>query len=47
MKNRSKRFKSSLWTERLVPLLLVILLLALLAVIVISGLALVGALPGA
>jgi hypothetical protein len=38
---RSKRFKPNLVTEKIVPILLVVLLLALLAVFVVIGLSLV------
>jgi hypothetical protein len=47
MKNQSKRFKPSVWTERLVPVLLMALLLALLTVMVITGISLSGIWPGA
>ena len=47
MSKISKRFTPSVWTEKLVPVLLVILLLALLATLVITGLAVLGQMPGA
>jgi len=47
MKDQSKRFKPSVWTERFVPVLLTALLLALLTVMVITGMSLLGAWPGA
>ena len=46
MSNMSKRFKSSGWMEMLIPALLIFLVLALLTVMVISGMSLVGGLPG-
>jgi hypothetical protein len=45
--SRSKRFSPNLVTEKIVPILLIILLLSLLAVLVITGLSLVGMLPSA
>ena len=45
--HRSKRFKPNLMTEKIVPVLLVILLIALLAVFVIIGLSLAGFFPAA
>jgi len=45
--HRSKRFNPNLVTEKLVPILLVLLLLALLAVFVIIGLSLAGVIPSA
>ena len=47
MSKISRRFNPSVWTEKLVPVLLVILGLALLATLVITGLALLGQMPGA
>ncbi|MBI5838942.1 MAG: hypothetical protein HZB19_02460 [Chloroflexi bacterium] len=44
---RSKRFSPSGLTEKLVPVLLVILVLALLGVLVIVGLSLLGITPSA
>lgn len=44
---RSKRFHPSSVTEKLVPILLTVLLLALLAVLVIVALALLGVIPSA
>jgi hypothetical protein len=41
------RFTSSIWLEKLVPVLLTILVLALLITLIIIGLAWVGAIPGA
>lgn len=43
--NRSKRFDPNLMTEKIVPILLVVLLLVLLAVFIIIGLSLVGGIP--
>lgn len=45
--NRSKRFNPNLITEKLVPLLLVILLLIMVAVFVVIGLSLMGVIPPA
>jgi hypothetical protein len=45
--NRSKRFTPNMITERIVPILLVLLILILLAVFVIIGLSLAGAIPAA
>jgi hypothetical protein len=47
MNKPSKQFTPSVWTEKLVPVLLILLVLALLATLVITGLALLGATPGA
>ena len=47
MSKTSKRFTPSAWTEKLVPILLVLLVLALLTTLVITGLALLGVTPGA
>ena len=44
---RSKRFSPSAITEKLIPVLLAILVLALLAVLVIVGLSLLGVTPSA
>jgi len=44
---RSKRFKPNVVTEKIVPILLVILLLILLGVFVVIGLSLVGVFPAA
>lgn len=43
----SRRFRPSAITEKLVPILLVVILLGLLAVLVVTGLALLGFTPGA
>ena len=45
--HRSKRFNPKVVTEKIVPILLVVLLLALLAVFVIIGLSLAGVFPSA
>ena len=45
-KRPSKRFTPSAWSERLVPILLVLLALALLAILVVVGLAVLGVTPG-
>jgi hypothetical protein len=45
--HRSKRFNPNVITEKIVPVLLVILLIALLAVFVIIGLSLAGFFPTA
>ena len=45
--NRSKRFNPNVLTEKIVPILLVLLVLVLLAVFVIIGLSLAGAFPSA
>ena len=47
MRKSSKRFIPNNWTEKIVPVLLVILVLALLAVLVITGLSMLGVMPGA
>jgi hypothetical protein len=44
---RSKRFKPTLVTEKIVPVLLVLLLVILLAVFVVIGLSLAGVFPTA
>ena len=44
---RSKRFDPNVITEKIVPILLVVLVLVLLAVLVVIGLSLVGAIPSA
>jgi hypothetical protein len=43
--HRSKRFNPNVMTEKIVPILLVVLLVILLAVFVIMGLSLVGVIP--
>jgi len=43
---RSRRFKPSAWSERLVPVLLAILLLGLVATLVVVGLSVAGITPG-
>jgi len=43
---RSSRYPGSRLTERLIPVVLVILLLGLLAVLVLTGLSLFGWMPG-
>ena len=45
--HRSKRFNPNVVTEKIVPILLVVLLLALLSVFVIIGLSLAGVIPSA
>ncbi len=45
MKHTSKRFTQTWWTERLVPILLGLLLLALLATVAIVGLSVLGLIP--
>ena len=45
--HRSKRFNPNVITEKIVPILLVILFIALLAVFVIIGLSLAGFFPAA
>jgi hypothetical protein len=45
--SRSKRFKPNLVTEKIVPVLLVLLLVILLAVFVVIGLSLAGVFPAA
>ncbi|MCX6066791.1 MAG: hypothetical protein NT121_13705 [Chloroflexi bacterium] len=44
---RSQRFNPSALTEKLVPVILVVILLGLLAVFVMTGLAMLGITPGA
>jgi hypothetical protein len=44
---RSKRFNPNTFTEKIVPILLVFLLVALVAVFVIIGLSLAGVIPSA
>ena len=46
MNRRSRRFKPSAWSERLVPVLLAILLLGLVATLVVVGLSVAGITPG-
>ena len=46
MKSSSKRFRSSKWFERLVPLLLGVLLLGLAVTIAVVLLAVIGLTPG-
>ena len=46
MKNSSKRFTPSAWTEKLIPVLLIVLVLALIVTLVVIGLSLVGLTPG-
>lgn len=43
----SKRFSPSIITEKLVPILLIMLIVALLAVLIIVGLSLLGGTPSA
>jgi flagellar basal body-associated protein FliL len=45
--HRSKRFHPNMMTEKIVPILLILLLVVLLAVFVIIGLSLAGVLPSA
>jgi hypothetical protein len=45
-KRPSKRFTPSAWTERLVPILLALLALALLATLVVVFLSVLGVTPG-
>ncbi len=45
MRPPSKRFTPSAWSERLVPILLVLLLLVLVAILVIIGMSSFGLLP--
>jgi hypothetical protein len=45
MKRTSKKFTQTWWTERLVPILLGLLLLALLATFAIIGLSALGLIP--
>jgi hypothetical protein len=47
MSKTSRRFTPSAWKEKLVPVLLIILVLALLTTLVITGLAMLGVMPGA
>ena len=42
MRKPSKRFIPNSWTEKMIPVLLVLLLLVLLAVLVITGMAMLG-----
>ena len=46
MKQTSRRFERSQWTECLVPALLLILLLGLVATMLLVALALLGLIPG-
>ncbi len=46
MRKKSKRFTPSKWTEYLVPILLILLLIGLLATLVIVALSLSGLTPG-
>jgi hypothetical protein len=46
MKRTGKRFDSSFWTERLAPVLLVLLVVVMLAVLVITVLSVLGLTPG-
>ena len=46
MSRPSKRFDPNFWSERLVPLLFVIILLGLLITLVVVGLSLAGLTPG-
>jgi hypothetical protein len=43
---KSRRFKPSAWSERLVPVLLAVLLLGLVATLVVVGLSVAGITPG-
>ncbi len=45
MNKPSKRFKPSAWTEKVIPVLLAVLVLALLATLVVIGLSLFGVTP--
>ncbi len=45
--HRSKQFNPNTFTEKIVPILLVVLLIILLAVFVIIGLSLAGVIPSA
>lgn len=45
-KRPSKRFRPTNWTERLVPLILGLLVLALVAILVVIGLSVFGLTPG-
>lgn len=47
MKPPSKRFTPSKWSERLVPIILVLLVLVLLATLLVVGFSLVGLIPTA
>ena len=47
MRKSSKRLIPNSWTEKMIPVLLVLLLLVLLAVLVITGLSMLGVMPGA
>jgi hypothetical protein len=46
MKKGSQRFKPSPWTDRLVSVWLILLLLGLIATLIIVGLSLAGVIPG-
>ncbi len=46
MSKKSKRFEPTKWSERLVPILLVIILLGLIVTILIVALAMFGLTPG-
>ena len=46
MSRPSKRFDPSAWSERIVPVLLVLLLLALVVTLIIIGLSILGFTPG-
>jgi len=46
MSSPSKRFDPNFWSERLVPLLLILILLGLLITLVVVGLSLLGLTPG-
>lgn len=46
MKKKSKRFEPTRWSERLVPILLVIILLGLVVTILIVAMAMLGLTPG-
>jgi hypothetical protein len=45
MNRRSKKFIASKWSERLVPVILAVLLLALIATVVLIGLSVLGLIP--
>ncbi len=45
--HRSKRFNPNVMTEKIVPILLVVLLILLLAVFIVIGLSLIGVIPSA
>ncbi len=45
MNKPSKRFKPSAWTEKVIPVLLAVLVLALLATMVVIGLSIFGVTP--